>query len=326
MPKLICLMPTYNKENTLAKAIESVLMQKTDFEYTLIILDDCSTDKSNEIANEYLKKYPDKIKIVRNETNLKLLKSIINGYKLLKGADYFCVLDADDWYTYDRKFQEAVNFLEKNKDYSMYMTNILQKSKDREEICYPGNEESIDFDFNDRKCGICIFIQTSGVVYRNLYFKTGQNKKFENVLNYKFPQSFRADGFRFEWYLQKGKAHFTNKAESVYNYDEQGIWSSTTESEQILNNAKLMYSCAEFFNEEKSFYLNQAKYLYKKSMKRFKTEEETVFARNKDLIIELFECLYPKRKESKIKKFLIKIMPKSLIKRRLTYEMNLNKE
>ena len=47
MTKLICLMPTYNKEETLAKAIESVLMQKADFDYKLIILDDCSSDNSN---------------------------------------------------------------------------------------------------------------------------------------------------------------------------------------------------------------------------------------------------------------------------------------
>ena len=103
--------------------------------------------------------------------------------------------------------------------------------------------------------GNYIFIQTSGCVYRNLYFKSGENKEFDKILSYKFPQSYRADGFRFEWYLRGGKAHFVNKIESVYNY-EGGIWSSTTEAEQNLMNARLMYSCSEFFESEKLFYLN----------------------------------------------------------------------
>ena len=68
--KLICLMPTHNKQDTLGKAIESVMMQKSDFDYKLFILDDCSTDNSNKIAQMYKEKYPGKIEIFRNEKNL----------------------------------------------------------------------------------------------------------------------------------------------------------------------------------------------------------------------------------------------------------------
>ena len=204
MVQLICLMPTYNKENSLAHAIESVMMQKADFNYKLIILDDCSTDRSHEIAQAYQKAYPERIEVVRNKTNLKLLRSIMHGYTLLKGADYFCVLDADDWYTDDHKFFEAVHFLEKHKDYSMYLTNIIMKKGDHEELFYKGDDKTLDFDLKDRMAGKAVFIQTSGVVYRNLYFQTGKNNQFEKVLNLTFPEAYRADGFRFEWYLQGG--------------------------------------------------------------------------------------------------------------------------
>ena len=64
MSKLVCLMPTYNKEETLSKAIASVMMQKTGFEYKLIILDDCSTDNSNNIAQEFKQKYKRKEGII----------------------------------------------------------------------------------------------------------------------------------------------------------------------------------------------------------------------------------------------------------------------
>lgn len=319
MTKLICLMPTYNKEETIAKAIESVMCQKTNFEYKLIILDDCSNDNSNNIAKEYQQKYPDKIEIVRNETNLKLLYSIMRGYKLLKGADYFCVLDADDYYTYDKKFQEAVDFLDNHKDFSMYMTNIVQKQQDTEKLYYEGDRQSYDFDFTNRKSGQTIFIQTSGVVYRNLYFKNGSNKRFEKITEYKYPQSYRADGFRFEWYLQGGKAHFVNKQTAVYNYNMEGIWSSMTDAEQLLNNAKIMYACAEFFKEESFFYISEARLLYKEAMRAFKNTPDSVFAKNKELITDLALLIFEPQKTVWIRifNFIISLIPNKKIRQKI---------
>lgn len=310
MTKLVCLMPTYNKEKTIAKAIESVIIQKTNFDYKLIILDDCSKDDSNKIAQEYKEKYPSKIEIVRNEQNLGLLKSIFNGYKLLKGAEYFCVLDADDYYTYDKKFFDAVNYLDKHKNYSMYMTNVLVHTSKAEYPLYDGNIKKLDFDFWDRKFGKSIFIQTSGVVYRNVYFKNGYNKDFENIFNFSFPEAFRADGFRLEWYLKAGKAHFENKFESVYNFDD-GIWSSLNQAEQWLNNAKMFYSCFEFFKEDKMYYISRARGIYAQAIKEFSNVSAEEFAKNQELITKLGFLLLQKQKTpySRTINFLISLIP-----------------
>lgn len=55
IPKITILMPSYNKGDYIAEAIESVLIQKTDFDFELIIIDDKSTDKSLDIAKDYEK-------------------------------------------------------------------------------------------------------------------------------------------------------------------------------------------------------------------------------------------------------------------------------
>lgn len=293
--KLVCLMPTYNKEATLEKSIESVIMQKTDFDYKLIILDDCSSDRSNEIAQKYKEKHPQQIEIVRNAVNLGLLKSIMNGYSLLKGAEYFCVLDADDWYTDDRKFSKAIKFLDAHKSYAIYMTNICIKKGNEETLLYNGKKKRLDFNFSDRVKDKAIMVQTSGVVYRNLYFKSGYNEKFEKILTSKFPESYRADGFRFEWYLQGGKAHFQNEITACYNYDMNGIWSSKTLFEQYLLNSKIMYSCAEFFPNKSSFYLNKARELFILAMKNEKDVDEKIFIKNREVVNELFCLLYEKQ-------------------------------
>ncbi len=212
-------MPTYNKQDTLAKAIESVMMQKADFAYKLVILDDCSSDDSYAIAQDYKKRYTDKIEIVRNETNLKLLKSITNGYSLLKGVDYFCVLDADDYYIYDKKFADAVAFLESHKDFVSYFANVIVRENDKERLWYDGKVQVFNYNFEDYKRGKAIASQTSGGIFRNVYFKNGMNEAFLQGTKKPYGESIRADGFRVVWHIYAGGARFVNHPESVYNYN-----------------------------------------------------------------------------------------------------------
>ena len=58
------LMPTYNHEKYISQAIESVLMQKTNFAWELLIHDDCSTDGTLRIAQHYADLRPQQIKLI----------------------------------------------------------------------------------------------------------------------------------------------------------------------------------------------------------------------------------------------------------------------
>jgi len=53
MKKLTVLMPTYNKADSLGRAVMSVLMQETDYDYEIIIIDDKSTDGSLDVALDF---------------------------------------------------------------------------------------------------------------------------------------------------------------------------------------------------------------------------------------------------------------------------------
>jgi glycosyltransferase involved in cell wall biosynthesis len=98
-PKVSVLMPAYNAEKYLGEAIESILNQTfTDFEF--IIIDDCSTDKTWEIIQEYVKK-DKRIISIKNEKNLKLSATLNKGIEACK-ADYIARMDADDWSYPDR--------------------------------------------------------------------------------------------------------------------------------------------------------------------------------------------------------------------------------
>lgn len=93
-PLISVLMPTYNQEDLLGDSIESVVCQ-TYKNWELIIGDDCSADKTFEVARSYQQKFPSKIKIFQNEKNLGITG---NCNKILSycSGDYISFTAGDD--------------------------------------------------------------------------------------------------------------------------------------------------------------------------------------------------------------------------------------
>lgn len=93
-PFFSVLMPVYNSQNTVKRAVDSVLAQRfQDFE--LILVDDCSTDGSGKILAEYVEQNS-KIKVVRTQRNLGVANARNEGIKLVQGQ-YLTFVDADDY-------------------------------------------------------------------------------------------------------------------------------------------------------------------------------------------------------------------------------------
>ena len=89
------ILPVYNGERYLEESIESVIMQTYD-RWELIILDDCSSDNTPEIAKCYAEK-DRRIKYIRNESNLKLPRNLNKGFSMSKG-DYLTWTSDDNMF------------------------------------------------------------------------------------------------------------------------------------------------------------------------------------------------------------------------------------
>ncbi|MFC6224886.1 glycosyltransferase [Hymenobacter artigasi] len=79
---------TYNHEAYLAQAIESVLVQQTDFAVEMVIGEDCSTDSTRRIAQEYEHKYPERIRVLTPAHNLGIMPSLMATMASRTGAPY----------------------------------------------------------------------------------------------------------------------------------------------------------------------------------------------------------------------------------------------
>lgn len=136
---------TYNHESFIKQAMEGFVMQETTFPVVTVIVDDASTDKTQEIINAYMvdnfqllndgseEKCSEGETIIfaqhRKNTNcyfaVIFLKENIYGKKskrpfFSKWADnskYFALCEGDDYWTNPNKLQTQVDFLEKNKNY-----------------------------------------------------------------------------------------------------------------------------------------------------------------------------------------------------------------
>jgi len=118
MVSIICM--TYNHENYTADAIESFLMQKTDFEYEILIHDDASTDRTAEIIKEYEKKYPDIIKpIYQTENQYSKGVKVGRFNKERAKGKYIAICEGDDYWIDAYKLQKQVDYMETHPECSM---------------------------------------------------------------------------------------------------------------------------------------------------------------------------------------------------------------
>lgn len=115
---------SYNQRRFIGQALDSVLMQKTDFLYDIIVSDDCSTDGTRQILMDYQSRFPEKVRLILGEENVggpKNLRRVIEA----STAKYVTCLDGDDYYIDAYKLQKQVAFLENNNQYAACFHNVI---------------------------------------------------------------------------------------------------------------------------------------------------------------------------------------------------------
>lgn len=145
MPKVSVIMSVYNGEEFLRDSILSILNQTySDFEF--VIIDDCSTDNTLKILEEFYKK-DSRIKILNNTQNLGLTKSLNKAISESSG-EYLARLDAGDVSSPDR-LEKQVAFLDQHKEVGLlgsFMYIIDTKGEILKEVRYPTDNETLKKD------------------------------------------------------------------------------------------------------------------------------------------------------------------------------------
>ena len=107
---------TYNMEKYLSTLLDSILKQKVNFSYEIVIDDDHSPDHSREIIEDYQRQFPEVIKPIYRERNIGGSRNMFGVLNTCRGK-YIAILEGDDFWEADDKLLFQVNFLESHPEY-----------------------------------------------------------------------------------------------------------------------------------------------------------------------------------------------------------------
>jgi glycosyltransferase involved in cell wall biosynthesis len=172
---------TYNQENYIRECLEGAIMQKINCTYEIVIGEDCSTDKTLSICNEYALLFPQLIRIIPKDKNLGMIDNWKRTISNCEGK-YIAFCEGDDYWTDPLKLQKQVDFLEANEEYGMVGTGFENFDNETNAVVVQNNSLSnyeIDFESNliKNKFG------TLTVMFRSLYIKEYINLMEGDLMN-----------------------------------------------------------------------------------------------------------------------------------------------
>jgi len=135
---------TYNHEEFIAEALDSILMQDVDFLYEIVVGEDCSTDNTRQILLEYRDKHPDKFKLILHKENVGAAKNQKRVFDACVGK-YVAILEGDDYWIDKKKLQKQFNYMEANTTLSMSFHNakVIYDDENRKPTLFIKNAKKL---------------------------------------------------------------------------------------------------------------------------------------------------------------------------------------
>ena len=218
---------TYNHAQFIRKCLDGFLMQETDFQIEILIHDDCSTDCTIEIIEEYTAKYPELIFPLYEEENQYSRggagKMDLYNYRRARGK-YIAYCEGDDYWTNPLKLQKQVDFMEANPEYSVcfhdFQVYDVRNSKWSKPSYNQGN--SLQVDGED--------ISTAMFLHNANYGQPLTMLFRVSCFDYKWNQQYKYYRDTHEIYhlLQQGKGRIMNFVGGIYNLHNGGVSTSLT--------------------------------------------------------------------------------------------------
>ncbi len=266
-PVVSVCMITYNHEKYIAQAIESVLMQKCDFNFELVIAEDLSTDGTRKIITDYQKRFPEIIRVLLNDKNIGMSPNFIQALNACRGK-YIAMLEGDDFWSSEEKLSKQVAFLEEHSTFigachnleSLYITTGETYTRFSESN-RPPEEITLQHMLKGN------WASTPTVMLRREAIKSVPDEVFKERV---------ADYFLWCHAATLGSIGYMHENMSVYRVHNQGAWSKNTLKQRIVLETQNMIRATELFCRDDETRNSNIKRLNQGLVKNLK-EEGLVF-------------------------------------------------
>jgi glycosyltransferase involved in cell wall biosynthesis len=213
--KLSVMMITYNHERFIAQALESVLAQRVNFDYEIVIGEDCSTDGTREILMDFCRRYPKRIVPLLRDKNVGAMRNLETTLAACRGQ-YLALLEGDDYWTSQEKLERQVNFLDTHPSSSMccHRVQFLDETGFAEADVFPSLPAG-PYTIEDLLKGN--FVMTCSAVLR---------RDLVPALPPWFQKMKLGDWAMFALAARHGTIELMDEIMSVYRVHQGGVWSS----------------------------------------------------------------------------------------------------
>ena len=230
--KVSVLITTYNQEDFITQALNSVLGQEVNFDCEIVIGEDASTDRTREIILELQQRHPDKMRVyLRDAIDSERDRALGVGGKtnFVKGlhacqGQYVALLDGDDYWTAPDKLQKQVEFMDAQPECAICFHNVEvfheNQSGEPRNMC-PADQKRFST-LEDLINGIAI--PTCSIMFRR-------------GLVERLPQWFHEIKMG-DWALniliaQSGNAGYLGDVMAAYRVHESGEWSRLSRIQRV---------------------------------------------------------------------------------------------
>lgn len=182
--KVSVIVLTFNHEKYIAQALDSILMQKADFNYEVLVGDDASSDGTADIVRQYAARFP---KYINPFFHARNVGAAYNAYSLIQRArgEYLAFCEGDDFWLTKDKLSRQVRFLENNApligcSHRCRIVNEDGAALKRQKISWV--REKTRFSLSDFK-GIYLPGQTATIMKRNIFKNSEEDYSFLYKIN-----------------------------------------------------------------------------------------------------------------------------------------------
>lgn len=167
---------TYSQQNTIRQTLDSILMQKGNFQLELIIGEDCGSDDTLDICKEYESAHPDIVHVLPNTQNLGIMANYARTIQACSG-DYIADIAGDDYYCDDHALEKQMNYMLSHPEVGVMASNgyryYVKRNKYVEGLnptVLSANDQIKEFYFNSGYRG-GVFFKPVGMMFRSDLFE-----------------------------------------------------------------------------------------------------------------------------------------------------------
>jgi glycosyltransferase involved in cell wall biosynthesis len=127
-PKITVCVVSYNQESLIEQCLQSIVSQDCDYDFEVLISDDCSTDNTKSIIKDFEQRFSN-IRVLNRDKNIGALENFKQTHEAATG-DFICHCDGDDYWL-PGKLQKQADFLLLNPSCNIVWSRMIIKNEEQ---------------------------------------------------------------------------------------------------------------------------------------------------------------------------------------------------